>query len=95
MTLIGDFQKDIWISFKKGNSINNLQKVRIKNCFSVDVESFVESNLQSFHIEEKYLSKSKGNYEIENNVNSILSLLDNLSIKGTFFFFRQNCSRYS
>jgi len=50
------------------------------------VESFVESNLQSFHIEEKYISKSKENYEIESNVNSILSLLDNLSIKGTFFF---------
>ncbi len=57
-----------------------------KNCFSVDVEGFVESNLQSFHIPEKYISRDKENYEIEKNVNFILSFLDNLNVKGTFFF---------
>jgi len=58
----------------------------IKNCFSVDVEGFVESNLQSFHIPDKYISKAKENYEIQKNVNFILALLGNLNIKGTFFF---------
>lgn len=64
----------------------DLKSSKIINCFSVDVEGFIESNLQSFRIDEKYFSKSKENYEIEKNVNSILTLLDSLNIKGTFFF---------
>ena len=58
----------------------------IKNCFSVDVEGFVESNLQSFHIDSKYISSTRENYEIEKNMDIILSLLDQVDIKGTFFF---------
>lgn len=58
----------------------------IKNCISIDVEGFVESNLQSFPIKEKYISKERENYEIEKNLNIILALLDNLDIKATFFF---------
>ncbi len=58
----------------------------ITNAFSIDVEGFIESNLQSFHIEDKYVSRLKENNEIEKNVNSILTLLDSFSIKGTFFF---------
>lgn len=58
----------------------------IRNCFSVDVEGFVESNLQSFHIPDKYISQAKEDYEIEKNLNSILAILDDLNIKGTFFF---------
>ncbi len=50
------------------------------------MEGFIESNIESFHIEDKYFSKSKENYEIEKNMTSILTLLDDLSIKGTFFF---------
>ncbi len=64
----------------------NLKNAKVKNCFSVDVEGFVESNLQSFHIEDKYVSRLKENYEIEKNVDSILTFLDSYSIKGTFFF---------
>jgi len=62
------------------------ENVDVKNCVSVDVEGFVESNSQSFHIEDKYISKSNEIYEIEKNVNSILTLLDGLNIKATFFF---------
>lgn len=67
--------------FLKGN-----KKVEIKNCLSVDVEGFMESNSQSFHGEVKYVSNSKESYEIEKNLDSVLSLLDSLRIKGTFFF---------
>jgi polysaccharide deacetylase family protein (PEP-CTERM system associated) len=56
------------------------------NCFSVDVEGFVESNVQSINISEDYISSSRENYEIEKNLNVTLSLLDELNIKGTFFF---------
>jgi polysaccharide deacetylase family protein (PEP-CTERM system associated) len=58
----------------------------IKNCISIDIEGFVESNLQSFSIKKKYISKERENYEIEKNVNIILTLLDDLDIQGTFFF---------
>jgi polysaccharide deacetylase family protein (PEP-CTERM system associated) len=58
----------------------------VKNCLSVDVEGFIESNLQSFHIDNKYISKTNEIYEIEKNVNNILTLLDDLNIKATFFF---------
>jgi polysaccharide deacetylase family protein (PEP-CTERM system associated) len=62
------------------------ENIDVKNCISLDVEGFVESNLQSFHIEDKYISKTKENYEIEKNVNFILELLDNFNVNGTFFF---------
>ena len=64
----------------------DLKNDEIENCLSIDVEGFVESNLQSFHIQDKYVSKSKENYEIEKNVNFILEFLDEFDIKGTFFF---------
>lgn len=65
---------------------NNLENVNVKNCLSVDVEGFIESNLQSFHIDNKYISKTNEIYEIEKNVNNILTLLADLNIKATFFF---------
>jgi polysaccharide deacetylase family protein (PEP-CTERM system associated) len=58
----------------------------IINCFSVDVEGFVESNLQSFHIDKKYIDKKREDYEIERNMNSVLELLNELNIQATFFF---------
>jgi polysaccharide deacetylase family protein (PEP-CTERM system associated) len=58
----------------------------VNNCLSVDVEGFVESNLESFHIEDKYISKSEENSEIRENIHIILELLDELGIKATFFF---------
>lgn len=58
----------------------------IINCLSVDVEGFVESNVQSFHIQEKYIDKTRGNYEIERNTSFLLELLSDTDIKATFFF---------
>jgi polysaccharide deacetylase family protein (PEP-CTERM system associated) len=58
----------------------------IVNALSVDVESFVESNVQSFPIAEEYLSKTAQNYEIEANTHVLLELFDQLSVKATFFF---------
>jgi len=59
--------------------------VMLKNCFSVDVEGFVESNIQSISIDSKYISSSKENYEIEKNMSAVLELLNELNIKATFF----------
>ena len=68
------------------NEISKSEKRKVKNCFSVDVEGFIESNLQSINIDTKYISKTKEKYEIETNVNTILNLLNEKGIKGTFFF---------
>jgi len=57
----------------------------IINCLSVDVEGFVESNLQSFNIDKKYINKSAENIEIEKNVHFLLELLGDLGIHATFF----------
>jgi polysaccharide deacetylase family protein (PEP-CTERM system associated) len=61
-------------------------RARILNCFSVDVEGFVESNLQSFAIDPGYVNRARGNYEIEKNMAYVLELLDGLGTKATFFF---------
>lgn len=58
----------------------------IINCFTVDVEGFIESNVQSFLINAKYIDKNKENYEIEENTNYLLDILSSMNIKGTFFF---------
>jgi polysaccharide deacetylase family protein (PEP-CTERM system associated) len=55
------------------------------NALSVDVEGFVESNLQSFHIPEKYINQSQENYEIERNIDVLLEILRSHNVKGTFF----------
>ncbi len=58
----------------------------IINAFSVDVEGFVESNLQSFNIPDKYISQSEENHEIERNTDFLLKILDDEDVKATFFF---------
>lgn len=58
----------------------------VVNAFSVDVEGFVESNLQSFHIPDKYINQSEENGEIERNTNALLEILDEVQTKATFFF---------
>jgi len=70
---------------KLGSAFAIDKKNMVNNCLSFDIEGFIESNLQSFHIDNKYISKSNEIYEIEKNVNSILNLLDDLNIKATFF----------
>jgi polysaccharide deacetylase family protein (PEP-CTERM system associated) len=56
------------------------------NAFSVDVEGFVESNIQSFHIPDKYIDQSAENQEIERNTDVLLQVFDEANIKATFFF---------
>ena len=56
------------------------------NCFSVDVESFAESNVQSFPIPAGYLDRKTGDREIERNMAVVLDLLAECNVRGTFFF---------
>lgn len=58
----------------------------VMNCLTIDIEGFVEANLDSFPIAEKYRDKKGENYEIEKNTYFLLDLLSELGIKGTFFF---------
>lgn len=67
------------------NSKKNSQNP-IVNAFSIDVEGFVESNLQSVRIPNKYINQSKENHEIEQNTSALLEILDDVNIKATFFF---------
>jgi len=55
------------------------------NCFSIDIEGFVGSNIESFPIDRKYQDRARENYEIEANMDVILVLLSDLDIRGTFF----------
>jgi hypothetical protein len=57
----------------------------MENCLSIDVEGFVESNLESFHISNRYLDRAKENYEIEKNTDAFMGLLDESNIRATFF----------
>lgn len=58
----------------------------IINAFSIDVEGFVESNVQSFRIPDEYINQSQENREIEYNTNALLEMLDEMGVKATFFF---------
>ena len=69
----------------EANIKQNLKKPVI-NAFSIDVEGFVESNRQSFHIPDKYINQSEENREIERNTNALLEILDEVDVKATFFF---------
>jgi len=59
---------------------------RVINCLSVDVEGFLESNVQSFCIGKEHFGASKENAEIERNIDALLELLDDTGVKATFFF---------
>ena len=58
----------------------------VVNCLSIDVEGFIESNLQSFPIDQKYIDRAKENYEIQRNMSFLLELLNDLHVQATFFF---------
>lgn len=58
----------------------------VTNAFSIDVEGFVESNIQSFPIDDRYLNQAAGNREIETNTYALLELFNELNVKATFFF---------
>lgn len=67
-------------------STTTTNNTNIINCFSVDVEGFIESNLESFQVAPKYLDKAAEIYEIEKNMRLLLEILEEMKIKGTFFF---------
>src|SRR3972149_9347201 len=69
-----------------GANLKNSSQNPVVNAFSIDVEGFVESNVQSFHIPDKYISQSEENHEIELNTNVLLEILDEVDVKATFFF---------
>jgi polysaccharide deacetylase family protein (PEP-CTERM system associated) len=62
------------------------QQSSVINAFSVDVEGFVESNIQSFHIPDRYINQSEENREIERNTDVLLEILEEVKVKATFFF---------
>ncbi len=61
------------------------QHSSVINAFSIDVEGFVESNIQSFHIPDKYIDQSAENREIERNTDVLLEILEEAKTKATFF----------
>jgi polysaccharide deacetylase family protein (PEP-CTERM system associated) len=65
---------------------NTLHPHEAVNCFSVDVESFSESNVESFPIHARHLDRYRQNREIETNMDFTLGLLDEYNVKATFFF---------
>jgi len=67
------------------NPTKNSQNT-VTNVFSIDVEGFIESNVQSVHIPDEYINESEGNVEIERNTDVLLEILDESHTKATFFF---------
>ena len=63
-----------------------MENQSIVNAFSIDVEGFVESNLQSFNIPDECINQTQENREIEQNTDAALEILDGAGIKATFFF---------
>lgn len=59
---------------------------KIVNCFSIDVEGFVESNVQSIDIDGRYINQAVENREIEKNIQTLLEILDDMKTTATFFF---------
>ena len=61
-------------------------KKSVMNVFSVDVEGFVESNVQSFSIPDKYIDHPAEDREIQENTEAVLEMLDAAGTRATFFF---------
>jgi len=61
-------------------------EIQVVNCLSVDVEGFVESNRESFPIDNKYIDRKLENAEIEKNMAAIFQLLSECNVTATFFF---------
>jgi len=67
-------------------NIDKKSQSAVVNAFSIDVEGFIESNMQSFYIPDKYINQPKENREIELNTNVLLEILEETKTKATFFF---------
>jgi polysaccharide deacetylase family protein (PEP-CTERM system associated) len=55
------------------------------NCLSIDVEGFLESNLESVPGAASFRDLRRENYEIETNVDAALQLFDEAGVHATFF----------
>jgi polysaccharide deacetylase family protein (PEP-CTERM system associated) len=64
---------------------NTLINPSITNCFSVDVESFTEANLECLCLDPKEIGGTKQSYEIEKNMDVLLELMTEYDVKATFF----------
>jgi polysaccharide deacetylase family protein (PEP-CTERM system associated) len=58
----------------------------LTNCLSIDVEGFIESNLESCPSFAEYLDKDRERYEIEKNTQAALTVLSESAVSATFFF---------
>lgn len=56
------------------------------NAFTIDVEGFVESNLESFPIPAGFQSRGERDDEIRENMSVVLDLLARTGTRATFFF---------
>lgn len=61
-------------------------RAHMLNAISIDVEGFIESNLQSFAIARQYRNQANENREIEANVHALLHILQEFDVQATFFF---------
>lgn len=74
------------VKFNQGvESVRKIIKKCITNAFSIDVEGFVESNRESFHVDAKYIDPARENNEIRKNTDACLELLEDAGVKATFF----------
>jgi polysaccharide deacetylase family protein (PEP-CTERM system associated) len=58
----------------------------LTNALSFDVESFVESNAESFHIPEVLRAERDQTAEVDRNMRQVLDLLSEYDVQATFFF---------
>jgi polysaccharide deacetylase family protein (PEP-CTERM system associated) len=65
---------------------NSAGRNQVVNCFSIDVESFSESNVESFPVDSRHLDRGRQDREIETNTDFILRLLAEHKVRATFFF---------
>ncbi len=56
------------------------------NALSIDVEAFVEANVQSFEIDPRLHDAVLQNREVERNMECLLEFLDQFDLNATFFF---------
>ena len=72
--------------FPEAKMMKPSARANVLNAISVDVEGFIESNLQSFPTAKHYVDKANEDREIEANMDAVLHILNEFDIRATFFF---------
>jgi polysaccharide deacetylase family protein (PEP-CTERM system associated) len=62
------------------------EALRRLNALTIDVEAFVEANIQSFQIDSKLQDIVLQNREVERNMECLLAICQQLGLTATFFF---------